>query len=311
MADIAERLDSLRFNRRETGRLGLALTLSLAFHLAVFSSYEIGQRFHLFPALRTLTQNLAMLPKMPAQSPEQPLQFVMVDHPSTEAPENAKYYSSQNSRATNPDADENSKNPKLNGKQTDMPKTENVPKPEFNKLQPSPQPINRDQNQPSQSLQPGDLVLGNPTELQQPQQQQTERPRTLSQVLPHKMPGLMMRQEGGVHQVALQPSLDAKATQFGAYDELFIEAVTQRWYDLLDSQQFALDRTGRVVVRFHLNDDGTISDMTVLDNTVGELLGQVCVDAIHDPAPYAPWPEDLRRLVGATYRDVTFTFYYY
>ena len=25
-----------------------------------------------------------------------------------------------------------------------------------------------------------------------------------------------------------------------------IEAVTQRWYDLLDSQKFALDRTGKV-----------------------------------------------------------------
>jgi hypothetical protein len=309
MADSAERLDSLRFNRRETGRLGLALTLSLASHVAIFSIYEVGEHLHLLPALRTLTQNLAMLPKMPAQSPEQPLQFVMVEHPSTEAPDNAKYYSSQNSHAANTDADENSKNPKLNGKQTDVPKTENVPKPEFNKLQPSPQPINHEQTQPSQSLQPGDLVLGNPTELQQ--QQQQERPRTLSQVLPRKMPGLMMHQEGGVHNISLQPSLDAKATQFGAYDELFIEAVTQRWYDLLDSQQFALDRTGRVVVQFHLNDDGTITDMTVLDNNVGELLGQVCVDAIHDPAPYAPWPEDLRRLVGATYREVTFTFYYY
>jgi hypothetical protein len=67
----------------------------------------------------------------------------------------------------------------------------------------------------------------------------------------------------------------------------FMEAVTQRWYDLLDSQQFALDRSGKVTLRFHLNYDGTITDMQVLENTVGDLLGYVCQKAINDPAPFA------------------------
>jgi len=30
-----------------------------------------------------------------------------------------------------------------------------------------------------------------------------------------------------------------------------------------------------------------------------------------DPAPYGVWPSDMRRMVGANFRDVTFTFYYY
>ena len=33
----------------------------------------------------------------------------------------------------------------------------------------------------------------------------------------------------------------------------FIAAVTQRWYDLLDSRQFAMDRNGKVTLRFRLN----------------------------------------------------------
>jgi hypothetical protein len=308
MAETANRLESLRLNRRETGRLGLALALSLAAHLVAFGGYELSRQLDLFPSLHRLTSKLAFIPP-PAQNREPPLEFVMVEQPSTEAPQNAKYYSSQNSRAANPDASRDLNIPQLNGKQTDVPKTETAPKPDFNKLQPAPKPVNREPAQPTPTVEPGDLTLGKP-QPEQPQQQQPERPRTLAQAT-HRLPGVLMRQDGGVHQVALQPSLDVKATPFGAYDQRFIEAVTQRWYDLLDSQQFALDRTGKVMLRFHLNYDGTITEMTVLQNTVGVLLGHVCEDAIHDPAPYAAWPEDMRHLVGANFREITFTFYYY
>ena len=51
--------------------------------------------------------------------------------------------------------------------------------------------------------------------------------------------------------------------------------------------------------------------MTVLQNTVGDLLGYVCQKAIHDPAPFKPWPEDMRRQIGKNSREITFTFYYY
>ena len=109
----------------------------------------------------------------------------------------------------------------------------------------------------------------------------------------------------------LSASFDVKATPFGAYDAALIEAVTQRWYDLLDSQQFAMDRTGKVTLRFHLNNNGSITEMIVLENTVGDLLGYVCQKAISDPAPFAPWPAEMRQMVEKSYREITFTFYYY
>jgi membrane protein involved in colicin uptake len=120
-----------------------------------------------------------------------------------------------------------------------------------------------------------------------------------------------MKQEGGTLRHALSASFDVRATPFGAYDQALVEAVTQRWYDLLDSQQFAMDRSGKVTLRFHLNYDGTITDMSVLQNTVGDLLGYVCQKAISDPAPFARWPTDMRQMVGENYREITFTFYYY
>jgi hypothetical protein len=48
-----------------------------------------------------------------------------------------------------------------------------------------------------------------------------------------------------------------------------------------------------------------------VENTVGELLGYVCQKAITDPSPFAPWPSDMRRMVGANFREIAFTFYYY
>ena len=72
-----------------------------------------------------------------------------------------------------------------------------------------------------------------------------------------------MMQDGGVRRHASVSSLDVKLTGFGDYDAALVEAITQRWYDLLDSQRFALDRTGKVVLQFRLNYDGTISDMKV------------------------------------------------
>jgi hypothetical protein len=230
-----------------------------------------------------------------------------VTEPTTEVPKSTPYYSSQNSHAAD-QANRDLNIPQLNGKQTEVAKTENVPRPNFNKLQPA-TAAPQQKTQPSD--QPGDLTLGKP---ENSQQQEQPRPRTLKQAREQQarqLPGVQMKQEGGTHHPALVPSFDVKATPFGAYDQAFIEAVTQRWYDLLDSQQFAMDRTGKVMLRFHLNYDGSIADMKVLGNTVGDVLGYVCQKAVTDPAPFAPWPGDMRRMIGENYREITFTFYYY
>ncbi len=319
MAETAGRVGSLQFSRRETRRLGLALALSLLAHLLVWGGYEAAQKFHVWRWVPQLAW-LRPAPKPPPTVPprEEPMQFVTVEQASAEAPKNAKYYSSNNALAANPDADRNSNVPKINGTQTEVIKTETVTKPDFNKLQPTPKPANPEPAQSAQPAQtapvvePGNLALNKPQETQ-PQPQTQPRPRTINEALAqtHRTPGVAMKQEGGVNRRLETSLFDTKATLIGQYDSQFVDAVTTRWYSLLESQQFSLDRTGKVSVRFHLNYDGTITDMTVTENTVGDLLGYVCQKAINDPAPYKPWPEEMRREIGKNFREITFTFYYY
>ena len=52
--------------------------------------------------------------------------YVDVSHADADAPVKPKYYSNKNSRAANPDS-ANANVPKINGRQTDVPKTEDVP----------------------------------------------------------------------------------------------------------------------------------------------------------------------------------------
>ena len=303
--------NSLRLSGGESRRLALALALSLAAHLLTWGGYEAGKEFGWWQAwhwpawLQHLTQKLEVVP-VPVVNYEPPLEFVTVEQPSAAPTEDTKYFSTRSSRAANPDTDQDTDTPKLNGKQTDVPKTEDVPRPEFNKLQPAPPA--QQQPQMQLAMNAGDLTLGR-SQVEQPQ----VRPRTLDQAraqLASRLPGLQMRQEGGVRNHASAPSLNVRVTGFAEYDQHFIEAVSQHWYDLLASQQFALDRTGKVTLRFHLNYDGTISEMKFADNTVGDLLGYVCQKAVMDSEPFERFPSDMRAKLG-NYADVQFTFYYY
>jgi len=322
MAEAVDKVDSLRLNRFETKRLLWALVLSLLLHFLVWGGYELGkktglwQRWH-WPAMLHLAKKKSPPPVLP---PSDPTIFLDVDpdQATPDAPKDAKYYSSKNSRAANPDANQDSNQPKLTGKQKDVPKTKDVPRQPNVKPQP-PQPEPQPQKeappaQPKPAELPGDTKLAKlETSPDKTKETPTEKPRTLKQARAQQsnlFPSMAMNQDGGTRRMALQPSFDAKATPFGDYDRRFIDAVTQRWYDLLDSQQFSQDRSGKVTLRFRLNFDGTVGNMEVLENTVGELLGYVCQKSITDPT-FEPWPSDMRRMVGANYREIVFTFYYY
>jgi outer membrane biosynthesis protein TonB len=232
--------------------------------------------------------------------------------------------------------------PKIDGKQTDVPKTEDIPRTKMFPLrptapaapvQPKPEPVHEvkpelardvkpnaaEAPKPKTAVAPGDIAMARPEESAPKSQAEAEPPkkrlRRLDDVPAEQrmaaLSGEKMKQEGGVRQRAQVSSFDVISSPFGAYDQAVIAAVQERWYTLLDEQGFAGDRTGKVMVRFHLNSDGSVTELKQLENTVEDFtLALICQSAIRDPAPFAPWPTEMRREIGAKYREVTFVFIY-
>ena len=296
-----------------------ALLLSLLLHVSFYGFYKLGKQYGWWEYQATWLLNRAKkkateiaqrtLQQQQAQTREIPLEFVEVDPELavTEPPKDAKYYGAHSSKASNPDVSIEAQ-PKIDGVQDKVMRTETVPKPKPFPLQPSvdaPPPAPA----PKPADTPGDLALRRPEDGNASTAPRRERVRTLAEARAQKnLAGQKTLQDGGVKNRG-RISLDVKGSPFGTYDAAFIAAVQQRWYDLLESTPY-VQRSGKVVLEFRLNHDGRITDMQMTGNEVGEILGIACQRAVLDPAPFGKWPEDMRRMIGNTYREVTFTFYY-
>lgn len=307
---------TLRVGRLELTSLSLAFGLSISLHLFCWGTYALGKHFHWWDKLKLpawvqrLTQpQLKLQAKQPPAQREAPLMFIDVSQPSSEPPKNAKYYSDQNAIAANLEVDRPSDIPKIDGTQEHVPKTEDANRNKFNQLMPDPPKAKDDAPEDVKpKLAPGTMTVARADLKPQPER---TRPRTIKEALlqRNQLPGQKMKQSGGVEQRG-RISADTKITGFGAYDRAFIDAVSSRWYDLLDNMSYDAYRSGLVRLEFNLNYDGRITEMKVLQTTVTETLTLLCQKAVLDPSPYDRWPREMRLMVGEDERRITFTFYY-
>ncbi len=319
MAGTGKNLDSLRVSRFEMERLGWALTLSVLLHVMSWGGYEMGKKLGWWHSIHWPTwlrhfQSMAVFPQPPPAPREEPLEFATVDQPALEPPKNAKYYSSHNSHAADLEGKRDTDTPKVDGKQPQMPDTTTTPRQHFDELQPMVHQSPPGQEQePGNPVSPGDLTLGNPKPADKPP---ADRPRTINEALrrANQPPRQMMQQDGGVRSRMGVAALDVKATAFGAYDAALVDAVRQRWYDLLDRNSYAYDRAGSVIVSFRLHADGRVTDLQIeqdtADDSKGGIWAIVCQASIEESAPFGPWPHELLSAVGSNYRDVRFKFFY-
>ncbi|MDQ6631662.1 MAG: hypothetical protein M3Y82_07870 [Verrucomicrobiota bacterium] len=301
-----------------------AFAISLFIHLLIFGGWKWGKPLTSWPRnplSRRSEKKVFPTPlakKNPAL-PEVPLTFVEVDQSALEPPKETKFYGAANTKAANPEKKVESNIPKISGSQDKVPKVIESAK-SAAPLQPSPPehptPTQTMEVPPKKSEAPGDLAFAKPenkikTEpdksfIKPEEKTARARPRKLSEVKGSL--GEKIHQEGGVANVAVDAAFDVKITSFGSYDAEFIEAVKQRWYALLAERNGTLP--GRVALEFRLHSDGRITNMKVMENNVGEMLGLICQKAILDPSPFRRWPQEMRREINADFRDVTFSFYY-
>lgn len=306
---------TLRLGRLELTKLGWALVISLAAHLFFWGAYAAAQKFDLMARLHLpqWMQRLVAPPPvaqpLPAnREPVMAFQFVSDEQSVPEPPKEATHYSDRNAIAANPDADKNLNQPKIDGEKNELQKLEDAGRRnKFDQLMPDP-PKEESKEEVKPAVKPGTMTVAK-ADLRPPQERQ--RPRTIREAMLQKnqSPGQRSQQDGGVARRG-QIARDVKVTGFGAYDRMFIDAVANRWYDLLDQLSYDNYRQGKVVVQFTLNYKGEIAKVEVVENTVSDTLSLMCVKAIRDPAPFGEWTREMRLAVGEDSRRITFTFYY-
>jgi outer membrane biosynthesis protein TonB len=282
--------------------------------------------------------------KPPEQEKQMPMLFIEVDPSQTvkDTPDKSKYYAAQNTLAANPDTKLDTDTPKIEGKQTQIIRAFDAAKaqPKAMPLQPSPaqakveaQPQKntpqseqaaKSQKKQDQSLQElakqerGDLEKLRPVQTKQEQKNAVEesvppaRPKTLAEAKArqsdHRPPGEKMQQEGGVKRLAATSSLQASATPLGQYDAILIDAIREAWFGNVRNKTFG--NQGRVDITFRLHANGRISDLHVINSTVDSILTSYCEIAIEKPSPFPPWPNEVKRELGANFRDIRFSFHY-
>ncbi|MBI3874750.1 MAG: hypothetical protein HY300_02035 [Verrucomicrobia bacterium] len=368
MASGRQSFDWREWMRRD--RVTFALALSLLLHASLYGGYVLGRKLGIVDLplpkwVRQLTEMKFLLPKpldpeklkklLEKQRPPDPerevrLTFVDTDprNAVTDPPPNAKFMSSQSTRAANPKPSDKN-DPKIEGKQTQIIKVVEASKPQVASTtkppeeaapQKPPQPEPKPVTKPAEKMQvaefkpapkpvpaPGDLTPMKPQPEQKPvatkgtgpqdlqptppPEPVPERARTLAQVRAQKEAGLA---------IAGQKMQQSGGVRRVAPESLDAQGSLFGAYDaaLIAAVQqrwwnLLADRPsprGKVVVSFRLHSDGRVSDLKMGPNDVGEFFGYFCMAAIKDPSPFAKWPADMRRQMDADFRDVKFTFYY-
>jgi outer membrane biosynthesis protein TonB len=317
---------SLRPGRPEIRSLARAFALSLALHLLVWGTYSGGNHFKLWEKLRwpdgvrRIVQATPKPPKQPEKPRDTQPPLVYVDvtaaQATSEVPKDTPFYSDKNALAANPESEKDTDTPKITGTQTQVVRTEDVPRNPFDQLMPDPpKPAKEpaEEARPKPVSAPGDLTMSKPDLNPRPDQGEAERarPRTIAEAMArNRLVGQKMQQDGGVRPQRLEASFDTRATATGAYDRAFIDAVASRWHDLLDNMSYDGYRRGMVVVQFDLNYDGRITNMKVIENTVTGTLALLCEKAVSDPSPFEKWSREMRLTIGKDSREIKFTFFY-
>ena len=136
------------------------------------------------------------------------------------------------------------------------------------------------------------------------------RPRPRPQVVRQQQvrPAILAEKTAGTKNVGIS-GIDARWSNYGAYLQRMIDTVQIQWERLI-IQMSAMPAGGSTVsVKFVMNDEGQIAQIVNVDSTASETGSRACVSAITDRAPYGPWTDDMKAVLGSQ-QEMTFTFYY-
>jgi hypothetical protein len=104
-------------------------------------------------------------------------------------------------------------------------------------------------------------------------------------------------------------AIDARWSNYGAYLQRMIDTVQIQWERIIIEQRANAVGGSQVSVKFVMDSEGKIAKIVKVDSTANETASRACISAITDRAPYGPWTDDMRAVLGEQ-QEMTFTFYY-
>lgn len=105
-------------------------------------------------------------------------------------------------------------------------------------------------------------------------------------------------------------AMDAKWSAYGPYLRRMADTVQIQWERLILQLPDRPAGGSTVRVKFVMNDQGRISKITGVESVdVPASAKRACVSAITDRAPYGPWTDDMKAVLG-TQQEMTFTFHF-
>ncbi|MBC2593921.1 hypothetical protein H5P28_06565 [Ruficoccus amylovorans] len=172
-------------------------------------------------------------------------------------------------------------------------------KPEEKTVEPAPSPrpqreisVMMEEVAPSQQAQQGEL---------------TPRPRPrINFKVP---PGPLMQNPVSASRMGAL-AIDANFSEFGAYQQRMMEAISAQW-NLLGRQfnYASADYGTKVVTEYKLNRDGQVSDLKVIFSSASRPATLLVQDAILSRAPFGAWTKEMVAMLGED-QTIRITFFY-
>jgi hypothetical protein len=136
------------------------------------------------------------------------------------------------------------------------------------------------------------------------------RPRPMIVKQQQVRPAILAENKFGTQNVGLT-AIDARWSNYGAYLQRMIDTVQIQWERLILSMSAMPAGGSTVSVKFVMNDEGKITSIKQVESSASasETAQRSCVSAITDRAPYGPWTDDMKAVLGAQ-QEMTFTFHY-
>lgn len=340
----------MRRSRSSNSNLRIALWASALAHLLILSGLDA-----LAPWLKSLDLNEEKESIILSEIEEEPLDlsliYVEVD-PETaieEAPEDAQYYSAENTEAADL-AEQQEERPEIDGTQTEVLRLMNNVSSEATEGAQAASPViaqdsaaseGQPDAEPETEMNPSEIGGWDLQESQEAlqkvviQEQEKEKesaetlkstlgdlkgektptprrpPRTLAeaQMRQASLESELTQQEGGSEKIAINSTVSSRSTLYGAYDAIMFRVIEKHWHSILRSS--SSHGLGRVQLEFRLHSDGRISQLRISQRDTPLSLAIYCRRAVEETAPYPPWPKEMLDEVGKDYRDLDLSFHYH